>query len=506
MKEQMDGPVVEMKKEAFSIDKKSQQKNGGLPWVQAAYGAPYFITEQGEDWTPIGQNDAITWPDLKGIFLRKDMAAAGAYFEMLQQHGITCIRLMLEYCHTEHRYFENPVGHFQPNMVKLWDDIFSLCEKYNIRVLLTPYDTFWMWLRWKHHPYKKSNGGICDKRSQWLLCANMRQAIKGRLHFVTERWGGSGALFAWDLWNEIHPAHSGNSVDIFSHFIEDISTSLRNAEIALHGRSHPQTVSIFSPVLHSHPNAAECIFKHPLMDFTTIHFYEKRTIDNPLNTVDAAIAAGKLTRECIAATKGNRPFFDSEHGPIHSFKDKNITLPEAFDDEYFRHMQWAHFASGGAGGGMRWPNRHPHSLTPGMRKAQHALALFLPFIHWQQFNRINLNQAIEVSPATAKAFACGDENQAVVWLLRTGILNKQKMQNTSAAMVEVLIKIPGLQAGIYDIHWWDTKRGATVKRAEINHDGKAFIEVHTALYCDCAIAITNNYHSKKRWGNQLPLW
>jgi len=40
------------------------------------------------------------------------------------------------------------------------------------------------------------------------------------------------------------------------------------------------------------------------------------------------------------------------HGPIHAFKERGRTLDEAFDDEYFRHIQWAHFASGGAGS---WP-------------------------------------------------------------------------------------------------------------------------------------------------------
>nr|GFC97587.1 hypothetical protein [Tanacetum cinerariifolium] len=55
-----------------------------------------------------------------------------------------------------------------------------------------------------------------------------------------------------------------------------------------------------------------------------------------------------------------RPFFDSEHGPIYTFNNRRRTLPEAFDDAYFRHMQWAHFASGGAGGGLRWPYRQPH--------------------------------------------------------------------------------------------------------------------------------------------------
>ena len=31
-----------------------------MNWVQRAPGAPYFITDDGAAWTPIGQNDAIS--------------------------------------------------------------------------------------------------------------------------------------------------------------------------------------------------------------------------------------------------------------------------------------------------------------------------------------------------------------------------------------------------------------------------------------------------------------
>lgn len=435
----------------------------GMPWIQVAKDAPYFTTDRGDDWTPIGQNDAITWPDLQGAFRRKDIAAVEGHLAWLVQHGVTCLRLMLEYCHGENRYFEKPVGHFQPNMIQLWDDIFALCEKYGLRILLTPYDTYWMWVRWKHHPYNQLNGGMCKKRTQWLLCADTCNAIKQRLLFTTERWGASGALFAWDLWNEIHPNHAGGNVEHFMAFVDDIGSFLRQTELRLYGRAHPQTVSVFGPVLTETPGAAECIFRHPALDFASIHFYEKGTIDHPKNTVDAAISTGRLTREALTHIQNKRPFFDSEHGPIHAFKDKKKTLTEPFDDEYFRHMQWAHFASGGAGGGMRWPNRHPHVLTHGMRKAQLALSLFLPLINWQQFRRRNMNHEIQVSDAAFAVFGCGDEEQAVVWLLRKNTINKKGMLIPDAAAVSVCVHIPGLRIGHYRITAWDTTMGIVVK-------------------------------------------
>jgi len=461
-----------------------------LRWVNVVEGLPYFVTDKGEDWTPLGQNDAVTWPDLKGILLRRDLASVESYLKMLAEHGVTCLRLMLEYCQGKNHYLERPAGRFQHNMVRLWDDLFTLCEKFGLRILLTPYDTFWMWLRWSHHPYNRKNGGPCDDRSQWLLCKETRKAIKQRLAFATERWGASGALFAWDIWNEIHPAHAADDVESFAGFIEDISSFLRQTEVRLHGRSHPQTVSVFGPILETDPLIADCTFRHSSLDFASIHFYESDTIDHPANTVDAAVSAGSLTRRSIAHIRDSRPFLDSEHGPIHSFKDKSYILPEAFDDEYFRHIQWAHFASGGAGGGMRWPNRHPHSLTPGMRKAQLALSRFLPLINWQQFRRINLNKEAIVSGNCFSVFCCGDTKQAILWLLRNNTINEKGMVTTDAESVAAEVQIPGLIAGDYLITAWDTQSSTSISSIEVRHCGGSYLKVPAHyIITDMAFAV-----------------
>ncbi|WP_245849553.1 glycoside hydrolase 5 family protein [Hymenobacter crusticola] len=439
---------------------KTPLPKASLPWIQVAPDAPYFITEEGQNWTPIGQNDAITWPDFAGLFRRKNLAAVEGHLAWLAGHGVNCLRFMLEYCQTENRYLERPAGQFQPNMVRLWDDLFALCEQYGMRVLLTPYDTFWMWIRWHKHPYNQANGGPCSDRRRWLLCPATLAAIKNRLTFATERWGGSGALFAWDLWNEIHPNHAGNSTAAFYDFISEISSHLRAVEMQCHGRTHPQTVSLFGPVLHDHPGVTDVIFRHPQLDFASTHFYDAATIDNPKDTISSAICTGALVREALDHLHIPRPFFDSEHGPIHTFKDRRRTLPAPFDDEYFRHMQWAHLASGAAGGGMRWPNRHPHVLTHGMRAAQRRLASFVNLIDWSRFRRRNLNQELQLSTAAFAKFACGDAEQAVVWLLRQDSTTKRPgtiMKN--AKPVPVQLTVPGLHAGRYVVHLWDTLAG-----------------------------------------------
>jgi mannan endo-1,4-beta-mannosidase len=424
-----------------------------------ARGAPYFVTEHGDPWTPVGQNDAITWPELAGLFRRRDPAGVEAHLRRLRESGVTVLRLMLEYAHREHRYLERPVGVFQPNMVRLWDDLFAVCERVGMRILLTPFDTFFTWIRWEKHPYNRRNGGPCADRSQLLVCPATREAMKRRLEFATERWGGSGVLFAWDLWNEFHPAQADNRFDEFHGIIADLSRSLRATEVRLHGRAHPQTVSVFGPELVWKPAMVDPILRHPDLDFANSHFYEQGTIDDPRDTVAPAVSAGRLTRAALAEIRDGRPFFESEHGPIHTFKDRHRTLPEPFDDEYFRHIQWAHFASGGAGGGMRWPNRHPHVLTAGMRRAQRALSGFLPLIGWTTFRRRNLNEELESSSPALAGFACGDDAQAVVWLLRRDTVGGDGRLRPDAEPLRARVRVPGLGPGRYRATAWDTVAG-----------------------------------------------
>lgn len=429
-----------------------------LPWVRVASGSPYFVTEDGKPWHPIGHNDAITWPELQGLFRRKDMASVDRHLAWLSSQGVTCLRVMLEYAQGENRYLERPAGHFQSNMVRLWDDLIAMCTRHGMRLLLTPFDTFWMWIRWAKHPYNKANGGPCPARNRLLLCPDTLTAIKNRLTFAVERWGGSGAIFAWDLWNEMHPAQMGDNAAAFSSVTSELSQHVRSLEMQLYGRAHPQTVSLFGPVLQSHPEVADTIFRHPKLDFASTHLYASGTIDHPRNTVEPALAVGELVKEALSHAPPDRPYFDSEHGPIHTFKDRKRTLPEAFDDEYFRHIQWAHLASGGAGGGMRWPNRRPHVLTPGMRRAQQSLAAFMPLLDWADFRRTNHSYDLRVRSPSFKGFACADGRQGVLWFLRVDrLVDRKRFVDPDAPALPIVAELPGMAAGRYSVTAWHTQ-------------------------------------------------
>ena len=415
------------------------------PWIIRAPATPYFMTEHGAPWTPIGQNDSISWHELRGLVARHDLPAVHRHLTTLVDHGVTVMRLMLEYAETGEHFFEQPAGAFNPAMIQLWDDLFAIARAAGLRILLTPLDTYFHYVRWDIHPYNVANGGPCPARTQLMSHPGVRALIKARLAFATERWGHDGTIFAWDLWNEMHPVQGEDRPGIFEDYIGDVGPFLRTLETRLHGRAHLQTVSIFGPELRWKPWLNAPVFRHPALDFANNHFYEEGSIDHPADTVSPALATANLVREAIAEITDDRPFFDTEHGPIHTFKDHHVTLPEPFDDEYFRHIQWAHVAAGGAGGGMRWPNRNPHSLTPGMRQAQRALAGFLPLIDWTTFRRRPID--VRSNDPSVACIACGDGRQSLVFLLRTTLLPDGRVD--PSVRPGVVLDLPGA-ATFYD--------------------------------------------------------
>jgi mannan endo-1,4-beta-mannosidase len=393
-----------------------------LPWVRLGPGRRYFETETGEPFLIIGQNDALTWPELEGLLGRRDVPAVERHLAWLRTHGITTLRIMLEYV-GDGLYLERTCGSFDAVTVQALDDLVALCERFGMRLLLTPFDTFFTWVKWDEHPYNAERGGPCRERIDLLTHPDGLAAVKARIAFAVERWGGSGAVFAWDLWNELAHHHGvagelggAGMAQRLHAVVAELSEHVRAIERQRFGRTHLQTVSHFGP--EPEQDLAGLVFRHPDLDFATTHIYEPGAIDAPTNTVAAADAMARWVRHALSEIRDGRPFTDSETGPIHVFKDLGITLPEAFDITYFRHMSWAHLASGGAGGGMRWPNRLPHTLTPGMRGAQGVMADFALLIDWPRFASENITAEIGTDPENLLVYACADATQAVVWVLR----------------------------------------------------------------------------------------
>ena len=436
--------------------------------LRVAQGGRYFETFEGEPFLFIGANDALTWPGLAPLFRRQDVGAVEAYLRGLKQNGVTVLRLMLEYAHGENRYFEKPVGRFVPNMVRLWDDLFDLCEAAGLRVLLAPWDNFWMSRRWAKHPYNRINGGPADTPGAFFTDEATVAATIARFEFIIERYANRPVLAAWDLFNEIHP-YWGGTPEEQGAVLARQSAAIRAAEMRVQGWTRPQTVSIFGPKPEN--GYEDLIFRHPSLDFCTTHIYYQGAIDLPRDTVSPALSMAKWTRFGLEKTPQNRPFLDSEHGPIHLFNDHRRWLDEDFDAEYERHLMWAHLCSGGAGSGMRWPARHPHVLTAATQAEYLGLARFAAEIDWNRFAPRDFRGNISVSGPQSRAFhrfAVGDGQQFALFLLRRVPLSHRGLLPPLPCLEDLQLNVRGLQSGRWRVTFFDPTGARVIETRDLD--------------------------------------
>ena len=139
---------------------------------------------------------------------------------------------------------------------------------------------------------------------------------------------------------------------------------------------------------------------------------------------------------------------------------------------------------------MRWPNRSPHRLTPGMRRAQRVMADSLPLLDWSHFRRRPLTGKMRAAKRSVHCFACADNSQALVYLLRSDTIAKDGTTNRDARTIVSEIRIPGLHPGAYKVTAWDTENGLS-KQFDIPHfTDDAMVIATPPFVADLALAVT----------------
>ncbi len=464
---------------------------GRLSHVRVAPGRRYFVTEEGAPFLVIGHNDAMPWPGLVPLREERTEVAGEDYLRMLAEHGVTVLRVMLEYG-SDDWLFEDPAGCPRPEAVRYWDRLIRLCEHWGVRLLAVFWDTYHLYREWKRHPYGRP-GGVLGRPEDFCTSPAAIEAQKRRIRFFVDRWGGSPALFGYDLFNELFPGWGGSPLDQHR-WVAELAAFTKACELERWGRRHLITVSPFGGIPTE--EYREIFFQHPELDFVSPHIYAFGSIDNPENTIDCALTVREAVRFGLAQMAEPRPYLDSENGPIHLFLDHGRCLPEAFDDEYFHNMSWAHLASGGAGGGMRWPFRHPHCLTPGMHVAQRAMSRFVSALDWASFEAGAVALGLAVVPRGAVnsygsrplpviPFGCADRRQALVWLLRD-----LRVLAAEALLPPAELRLEGLAPGLYRAAFWNTYVGVEMGEHlfSIPGGGEALVPL-PPLKRDLAIAI-----------------
>jgi hypothetical protein len=434
-------------------------------YISVAPGGHYFVDEGGQGFIVIGQNDGVSWPGLVTLVDRSSSLSTERYIMDLREHGVTVSRIMIEYSEKPFTFLENPVGTFSPSIIQFWDDFFALAEAHGLYLLLTPYDTFWQGRHWDTYPYNATVGGPCETPHDWLTGAACIEAQKTRWRFILDRWGGSPNIFAWDILNEVDIWWEA-SPDEIETYVTDMATFIREYEMARWGRAHMLTVSSSAPI----PGGvlADIIYRHPLLDFANTHLYINAATNDPENTIGAAPAVAYAVAESLEAIDDQRPYFDSETGPIDGWIGEPVV-----DAEYHHNMTWAHLMAGGAGSGMRWPYTFPHWILPELRDNLLGLARFASTVDWANFAPRNINSEININQSNIISVGCSDGEQALIWLLvDSRDESPPSLPGTTVSLEKVLAD------GNYTVEFWETYAGNLLEQVETEvRDGLSSITI-----------------------------
>ncbi|GMI29984.1 hypothetical protein TeGR_g12339 [Tetraparma gracilis] len=308
-------------------------------------GANHLHFQAGDSsFVPIGLN--IAWPDKHSGTSTEDYYEE--YFSDLSASGGNVARVWLgpnlvdsfnPLALLRHNYTT-----VDPAAAGLVDSLVASAEKHSVKLLLT-FDSFNGLCpsfasgncKWGDSVYNSANGGPLNSQVGYLAFwtdATAKKAFKALLKFASDRWGGSSAVFAWELFNEVDLA--GYDLPFgFYDWHEEMAGYLRKVD----GGRHLITESFGLVAGNKFVDGSDSF------DFTSTHNYA-RTSRGPQSPNVAKSNAG------WSKDKTNwykKPSIVGEFGC-------DDTVPDA--DANFRHTLhaglWSPIFRGGAGTGLSW--------------------------------------------------------------------------------------------------------------------------------------------------------
>ena len=175
---------------------------------------------------------------------------------------------------------------------------------------------------------------------------------------------------------------------------------------------------------------------------------------------DAEEMAKALFARVLQAMQHGDPVYCGEGGM------DNVTGKPYDLERGFLHMLWGPLAVGAAGNLHSWVSP-PKWLPMTMQQLEwiKGFSDFTKRIDWKNFNSRNLNGEISVADTTVRAYACGDGNRMLIYLMNDDPGNEFNPVHTVVKIAPGAVRTPSR------ISWIDIRTGKTVKEDEINNEG-----------------------------------
>lgn len=257
-----------------------------------------FARADGRAFLPIGAN--VAWaqsPDVVGYYRETFAAFAAANLNWMRVWMAHWGRTNLDWVNAEDGA-AIPPGGIDPTVAARWDALLAAAEEHGVYVqlVLQHHGQFSTTVNpnWADHPWNAARpGGFLKSPSDFFTDPTARLLTALKYRYIVARWGWSPALFAWELFNEVHWVDAlkiDRNEAAVARWHDDMAKFIRSVDVY----AHPITTStedLRSPIYAS-------------MDFLQPHLYSAQLIS----------AARTLAPRLADDT---RPVFYGEFGDDH---------------------------------------------------------------------------------------------------------------------------------------------------------------------------------------------
>ena len=321
---------------------------------------------------------------------------------------------------------------------------------------------------WETHPYNAGRGGPCRRQLDLLTDPEGMAAVKRRFAFVVERWGGSGAIFAWDLWNELGHDHGVASEAIDAGPGRPARRDRLRALAPRPGHRAPALRQDPPPDGQPLRGRARGAAGRPDLPPSRPRFRDHPRLRAGRHR--CADEHGRRRRR-HGAMGAPRPARDPRRPAVHRQRDRADPHLQGPGDHAARSCSTS--TTSATCRGPTWPAEGPAGACAGRTASALADARHAPragrdgrIRPADRLAELRLAQRLGllvVGPEELLAYACSDGRQAVIWVLRgQGNLGPDGDLAFRPLLREPGSKLPSMEPGTYAVDFVETWNGHTL--------------------------------------------
>ena len=404
--------------------------NPGDPgFIRVDHNRRYFVFDSGNPYIPVGFN--------KFMLYNEEEPVVDSLLQLWSAHGINYLRVWVGGASEP----EIHVGQFDETRLKKLDYIIKKCEAYNIYLSICFWDENTLRTGWSNGWDSGNNvynfmtdslgttfnaddlKGI-DHQPSWM-------AMKNRYEVFVKRWRDERSIMMWDLVND-----SRKTADWKSEMYDIVRSIDPNNHIIT-----------FQYNTGKNPSGE--------MDCGSVRVYDYNPEGN-----DPEEMAKSLFERIREALPFGDPVYCGE-GRMHYAQGTPYNLERGF-----LHTLWGPIAVGAAGNlhswlcdtkEGRWPDPSLQEL-----KWMKGFSDFCQTINWTRFNSKNLNQQVMPGNNIVKAFACGDEDEMLIYLMSDDPDHEFKPVDTT---IKISADLPDL---LMKLEWIDIRTAKVIKTVQLD--------------------------------------